>query len=139
MALLVGPDIEQIVGDYLRSHPDVRAVVGRVVSRPPADTRTPWVKYSQPVPSWGLSGPAHYLRGYLIQCDCYAGVDNSRETAALIGRTVSAALAAMAGTYGTAVVSGVPSVGDAHVPDPDFGDPPRERYIVSATIVARPA
>ena len=43
MALTV--DVEGVVGDLLREHPDVQAIVdNRVVGEMPADTASPWVK-----------------------------------------------------------------------------------------------
>lgn len=139
MALVVGPDIEQIVADYLREHPDVRAVVQRVVSRTPTSTGTPWVRWVQ-IDDWGQGDPADHLRGYLLQFDCYAGSDNSREAASLIARTVRAALVAMVGVHRDAVITGVPPrlIGASRIPD-DRLDPARERVIVTATVFAHGA
>lgn len=131
----VQPDIEQIVGAYLREHPAVRAVVSRVVSRTPASTDTPWVRYQQIAEQPG-GGMADFLIAPLLQFDCYAGRDNSRETASLIARTVRAALVEMEGVHGGAVITGVPPglVSVSRLPDPDLGDPARERYVVTATV-----
>lgn len=138
MALTVAPDVEQIVADYLRDHPDVRAVVTRVVPRTQSSTATPWVRYVQ-IDDWDQARPANHLRGYLLQFDCYAGSDSSRETASLIARTVVAALCAMAGmTLRGATITDATASG-TRIPDDRLSDPPRERYVVTATVHAHGA
>ena len=135
MALVVAPDVEQIVADYLRNHEDVRAVVTRVVSRTPASTETPWVRWVQ-IDDWDQARPANHFRGYLLQFDCYAGSDNSRETASLIARTVIAALCAMSGRTLRGATIADATASASRIPDDRVGDPPRERYIVTATVYA---
>jgi hypothetical protein len=141
MPIAPTPDIEPIVGAYLREHPDVVALVGaRVVSRTPASTGAAWVRYTQIASPAAGNSTADRLVAALLQFDCYAGSENARAEASAIARTVRAALVAMVGTHGNdeighAVVSGVPPrlVSSTRIPD-DMLDPARERYVLTATV-----
>lgn len=146
MATVIQPDLEQIVGGYLRGHSAVSALTTRVVARTPSDTGPAWVKY-------GLLGerPARgssvlHLVGYVMQFDCYAGrTRNEREAAFRLAATVKAALADLVGLYGDvsngpAVITGVPAdrLSSSRIQD-DSLDPALERYIVTATVYAHAA
>jgi Protein of unknown function (DUF3168) len=141
MAIAITPDIEPIIGAYLREHLDVAALVGaRVVSRTPASTGAAWVRYTQIASPAAGNSTTDRLVSALLQFDCYASVENTRAEASAIARTVRAALVAMSGTFGNdelgrAFVSGVPPrlVSSTRLPD-DMLDPARERYVVTATV-----
>jgi hypothetical protein len=129
------PDGEKITGAYLREHADIVALAARVVGKTPDDPdSTPWVRLTQLDASAQPNSRADHLTAFLFQIDCYARQRPSggspQAEAHLLGRTVRAALVAMPGQRGDAVVTGVRMLGHARRPDTDF-EPARERVILT--------
>lgn len=140
MAIALIPDIEQIVADYLRGHPDVASLVEEVVTRTPDSVDTPWVRVA--LIASPAADDADHLISALMQFDCYAGVSNGREEASRLARTIRAVLVGLVGIHGNehngpAVITGVPPrlVSASRIPD-DMLDPARERVVVTATVYA---
>lgn len=133
------PDVEQLVGDWLRASLGIMAIVGtRVVGRTPQDTTEPWVRVSllddRPA---GNSRGLHLINA-LVQIDCYAGATErgyAQEDAFDLARLVRGRLNDMPGTHGADVVTTVREPGIARMPDTDLA-PARERYVVTATVYA---
>lgn len=129
------PYAEKVVSDFLRTHAAVVALGARVVSKPPEDTGTPWVRVTKIDALNSRRSTPEHLIDFLLQFDCYASDDNGAPEASLLGRTVRAALhddlprASLTG----AVVTSVRITGDTRVPDTAF-ERARERVVLTAEI-----
>lgn len=133
----VHPDIEIVVGSYLRAHPSVTPLTTRVVSKHPTNRDTAWVRLQQ---LDGVGGYPDHLVDHMLQLDCYAGKTNDRGEASTLARTVRAVLAGMeGGIHSGAVVSAVRFTGHMPMPDDDAFDPARERVVLTCEVVAHPA
>ena len=128
-------DIERIVNDYLRGHPDVDA---RVRSNPPETTVDAWVQTRLLAAEEAGNAPVEHLVAYLLQLDCYAGRDGGQPEANDLARAVRAALTEMSGVHGGAVVGGARIAGHIRLPDDDGFEPARDREILTARIHAHP-
>lgn len=136
------PDVEKLLGDYLRDHPTIVALGARVAGTVPSNTRSPWVKVTQ---IDGTPSPGHrgdHLIDYLVQFDCYAGATateshNGQAEASTLARTVRAALNGLdsGAVLDTAAVSGVTFTSMSRLPDTAF-EPVRERYVLDAQVWA---
>lgn len=139
MSVIVTPDFELIVGDYLREHPDVSALTSRIGGRTPSSVATPWVRITvlddRKVTDAAL---LHLVAGYM-QIDCYAGAarDGQQAEASLLGRTVRAALNDLSGPQDEGVVTCVEGLAISRQPDTTF-EVARERFIVTCTVYAHP-
>lgn len=127
------PDIEKIVGKYLRDQFDLR-----VVGKTPKDTDEQWVKLTQL--GGGQTSEGDHLVPFLVQLDCYAGSergsDGGQPEAILLARTVRAALRDMhLASHADGTVTGSMVVNQARIPDDDF-EPSRERVILTANVWA---
>jgi hypothetical protein len=137
MSLQVVPDVEAVIGDYLRGHADIQALDARIAGRTPSSQRLPWVRVTQ-LDGTDVSGVEHLI-DFLVQFDCYAGKDAmddhvGQAEASLLARTVRAVLKAAKGhTLGGAVITNVRFQGMPRIPDPDF-EPARERFVLTAEI-----
>lgn len=132
MTLTLTPNAEKVVADYLRAHPDVAAITGRIVEKTPNSMDTPWVRYTQLAkPAMGNHRSDHALSPY-FQFDCYAGKDGGQPEASLLARTVRAALVELRGAIGGAVITGVEIRGDSRQPDTQLDS--RERFVLSAVV-----
>lgn len=130
------PDAEMVLGDYLRTHPDVEALEARVAGKTPTTFTLPWVRVTQ-LDAIDKTGNEHLI-DFLVQFDCYAGSveDGAQGEASLLRRTVRAALKAAQGqTLDGVVISDVTVTGDVHLPDTTL-EPARERYVLSVTVHA---
>lgn len=132
--LVLIPDAEKVVSDYLREVDEVEAIVGRrVVGKTPSSVAEPWVRLTRINAADDANSSADHLVAFYLQADCYAGASGGQPEANLLGRTVRAALKAMQGTsVGGTVVSRV-RVSDGRIADPQL-EPARERTIVTATV-----
>ncbi len=140
--LTILPDLEAAVGDHLRDHAEIVALGARVAGQLPRSFTTPWVRLTQldakdaARSAWALD---ERLIDYLLQLDCYAGSEASfaQAEASTLARTVRAVLVAMAGQTldGVVVVTDVLIVSHARIPDLNF-KPPRERFAITATLIA---
>lgn len=138
MTLLpVPPDIEVIVGRYLRADPAVDSVVdSRIGSKHPSVTTQPWVRLILIDDTQAPASSVLHLVTAHLQLDCYAGSGGNTQ-ASLIARTVRAALADMPNVeHDDAVIAHV-RTNLRRLPDPDFA-PARERYIVTADVTWHP-
>jgi hypothetical protein len=134
------PDAEAVVGAYLREHPDLVALGARVAGRTPSKMTQPWVRLTQlNAPKTAGSTPERLIH-YLLQLDAYAGdvamsAHSGQAEASLLARTVRAALVAMpAETFDDVVVTDAVVHSMPRIPDPDAGEPARERFILTATV-----
>lgn len=139
MTLTLIPDIEAVVGPYLRADTDVTALVdaSRILGQAPGTTDDAWVRITQ-LDARNQTEPVDHLILFMVQLDCYAsktGLDGSQQKeATLIARTVRASLKAAAGTHDDTVITGV-SVSQSRQPDTDF-EPARQRVILTAQVWA---
>lgn len=130
------PDIEKIVGGYLRTHADVVALGARVVGKTPQGTDTPWIRLTQ-LDDRAVGGHrSDHLIEYLLQLDIYAGKDGGQPEASLLNRTVREALRTMPGVHADATITGVDFVSAPRIPDDDDFEPARERYIRTVIVWA---
>jgi hypothetical protein len=144
-ALALLPDLEAAVGDHLRNHEEIVALGARVAGQLPRSFTTSWVRLTQldaknaARSAWALD---ERLIDHLLQFDCYAGSEASfaQAEASTLARTVRAVLVAMPGQTldGAVVVTDVLIVSHARIPDLEF-KPPRERFAISATVIAHAA
>lgn len=143
-ALPTIPRAEPIVGDYLRAHPDIEALDARVATRTPNSMTRPWVRVLQLNAQDSTTKSAEHLIEYLLQFDCYAGQDAmdaeiGQSEALDVAAAVRAVLKdAQSKTIGGVVWTSVTFNGMPRLPDPDLGEPARERYVLTATIKMHP-
>lgn len=124
------PDVEKIIGDYLRDE-----VGQRVGGNTPSSVEDPWLRLSL-IDSEATDGgvPNHAFANYL-QIDCYSGRAGTRATARAIAVQACDLLAvAHDQTFVGGVVSGA-QTRMSRQPDTQF-EPQMERYIVTATVWA---
>lgn len=130
------PFIEKIVGDYLRSLPEVEEIAGdRVATKTPTSLSEPWVRITLlDDPPTGRSSADHLIAFYL-QLDCHAGKDGSQSLASRLARTVREALGEIADhSHVDTVVSGSKVHSSKPLRDDDM--PEIDRYVVVATVWA---
>jgi hypothetical protein len=144
MVLTILPDLEAIIGDHLRGHDAIVALDARVAGKIPRSFTRPWVRITQ-LDATNTARSANALDetlvDYLLQLDVWAGSDSSfaQAQASELARTARAVLVAMAGgTFAGVVVTDVRIVSMARVPDLDL-EPPRERVVLVAQVVAHAA
>lgn len=134
------PDVEKIVGNYLRADAGVAAAAPgvRIVGKTPGDIDRPWVRVTQINTVKAGRSSRDVLNGHVLQLDCYAGRDGGQPEANLLARTVRAALDVIPAQHDDAVITGTRPGGMSRIPDVDI-DPPRDRVIVTVTVYAHPA
>lgn len=139
MTLTVIPNIEALVGTWLREHPDVSVLGTRVAGKTPDTTTAPWVRVTLLAAVDSTS--VEYLIAYTLQLDCYAGklaqdAHTGQAEAQRLKSSVRAVLKDMQGRdIGGAIVTEVRFDGDARLPD-DAMEPVRERYVLTAMVRA---
>lgn len=129
------PDLEAVIGNYLRADAGVSAIVGdRVVGEPPGSHGLPWAMVALLDAPAFAEDPADHAIEALLQIDCYAGTGRKGE-ASRLARAVRAALADIADhEHVGATISGA-RISSRWLPDTAF-EPVRARYIVTATVWA---
>lgn len=131
-------DAKQLVGDYLRTHPDIVGLDARVSVKMPSNPDQAWVKLSE-LASNDHSADTDHLVSHLLQMDCYAAKGDGAIEANLLGRTVRAALrdlepADVPGwTPSVVMVNGPRDLGVAT----EF-EPAKDRTMVEAEILFHP-
>jgi hypothetical protein len=141
-------DSEGIIGHYLRTHPDVKALKARVLGQTPGktDTTEPWVQVTLLDPQ-NVTGNSRVeqLVSYYLQLDCYAGGGEKVNTSAAAFELADAvrsalldAIGQVIGADGEAVVTDVRPVSMPRIPDADF-EPARQRYMLDIEVFMRPA
>jgi len=136
MSVVTIPDAEQIVGQYLRTSPDVMAMDARVASKLPTSFVKPWVRITQLDATNVTNGPVEHLVNYYLQLDCYAGegTQTPQLQASDLSRTVRALLHALPQVdIDGVVVTHVAFTSHARIPDTTM-EPARERYVLDAEI-----
>jgi hypothetical protein len=131
VALTILPDVEAIVSAYLRSHPDVAALVSdRVYTRIPRNPTFPLLRL------WRIGGAPVYstplmLDAALLQIDAFGGSISQTRT---LAATAMAALADL--PDGHPNVRGCDFGALASDEDPSY-EPPKPRYRFDVTVYAR--
>ena len=131
------PFMEKILGDYLRSAPDVAAIVGdRVATKNPRTLDDPWVRVTvYDDPPTGRSSADHHI-AFHVQLDCFAGKEGTQSEASLLARTVRSLLGEMVRhDFDGAALSGAKATGSRFLPDENF-DPDMDRYVVTGIVWA---
>ena len=110
MALDLIPDVEDIVGDYLRTHPDVVAIGAKVVGTSLGTSTVPWVRVT--CLDSPRRGPIDHLIEFYLQLDCFPGTGVAKNVGGqaqvnLLQRTVRAALMALPGASLSVFVTAV--------------------------------
>jgi hypothetical protein len=140
--VVISPDAEKVVSDYLRAHPDIVALGTRIRGSMPDTTEQSWVRVLQIDARQGADDTTYHLVDYYLQFDCYAGLGGGQREASELARTVSSALARIGeSSHSGAVVTGSRIAGGFRDPDPDLTDEfgnDRERVIVSGVFWIHP-
>lgn len=132
-------DIEGAVVAYLAGRADVAALAGeRIATLPPPSLADPFVRVRLLNAPQPLNSPTDYLTAYLVQTDCYAGAGGTSVDALELATAVRLAIHEMPGAAGLgATITGTNIAGFQNLEDIDI-EPPRPRYLVTATIWAHP-
>jgi hypothetical protein len=139
-ALVLLPDVEVLLSEFLRNQPEVTALVTdhvyTEIPKAPAgeDTRWPLVRLSRyggtPVTSIPL-----WLDQALVQVDVFGG---SKRLANRIAETCRAVLdLRLIGVHAAGVVTGVRTSGFGYHPDATY-TPAKPRYLFTATVTLHP-
>lgn len=141
MSIVVLPDIEALVGTWLRDHPDLQSLNVRVAGATPSSMTGPWIRVTKlGSPDVGAS-QSRYLIDHTLQLDCYAGSTAmqafaGQARASLVARRARAILEAKQGQQiDGVVVTRVRCVGDPRLPDTTF-EPAMERYVLTMDVMA---
>jgi hypothetical protein len=136
------PNIEALIGSWLREHDDLIALDVNVGPRTPSATTRPWIRVTLINVADYARKTLEYLVTYTLQLDCYAGsvaqtAQTGQREAHGVKATARAVLKAVEGTTADGVyVSKVRFPGDFRSPDVDVGEPARERYILTVEVTA---
>lgn len=133
--MIVVPDVEMHVMEFLRDHANVAAVVdGRVSTRIPADPVFPLLRVQR-------VGGNQFVRGYAdhaeVQIDSWGEADDDPSAWQAIAIAEGALIADFQGVYDDAVIDGVDeTIGPFSAPDPVTSRP---RYIAQVRVTYHPA
>jgi hypothetical protein len=134
------PNVEALIGDALREHPDITALGARVAGQTPSTITLPWIRITQlDMPDVGHN--LEHLIAPMLQVECYAGkaatdAHAGQMEAWRLKATTRAILKALQATETDGVyVSKVVLLGDARLPDTTM-EPARERYILTVEVTA---
>lgn len=135
MTVAVRPDAEAIIGKYLRSRSEIKALGARVLGEAPDDRSTPWVQVVQL--DYGAVGDSRsdHLLSWFGQLSCYAGAEGGQAEASKLARTVIAAIVNLAEEeVEGAVVTGARIISAPRIPDTEGFEKARERFPVSVEV-----
>jgi hypothetical protein len=134
LSLVLAPDVERLLVDFLLAQPEVVAIVDdRVCTEFPATKVFPLVRLSQ-FGSLPVAQP-RWLQTHTVQVDCYGG---PKRTAFLLAETVAAVMDdRLIGTHSEGVVSGVSFTGFADLPDATF-EPAKPRRLFVCAVSLHP-
>lgn len=141
MALALIPDLEDVVGDHLRNHPDIVALDAKVVGTSLGASTAPWVRVS--ILDAPRIGPIDHLVDTYMQFDCFSGTNVAKSLGAqaqvnLLARTVRAVLNDLPNTdFDDVVVTGVNVNRGPRMAD-DTVEPAREHIPVTVSIYSHP-
>ena len=134
------PDPLVVLVSALKADAGVLAVTDRVGTRTPPELSRAFARLT--LLDERASGPALHNVDALVQIDCYGSSSetSSQAEASELARAVRAALFDLPSPTPVegAIVSSVQNVGIARIPDSTI-DPPRERYLVTASVYLHPA
>ncbi|MES2867615.1 MAG: hypothetical protein V4703_12805 [Actinomycetota bacterium] len=140
MTLALIPEADALIAGWLRGHPDVIALDANVAGTLPDTIVKSWIRVTLLDGRDDERCRVEHLVDFMVQLDCYAGRDSTREgegqgEASTLARTARAVLKAAEGaTVAGVVVTRVRFTGHIRVPDTDM-EPARERYIVTAEVM----
>lgn len=140
MTLTLAPNIEALVGKWLREHPNIVTLGATVSGGTPSTLMAPWVRVTLLAANDNATAKREYLIDHMLQLDCYAGKTASdahtgQAEAFMVKQTARAILTSYTGQLRDGVViTDVRVIGDARVPDTAM-EPARERYIMTIGIV----
>lgn len=136
MSLLLLPDVEALVSQFLRAQDEITDLVDeRVYTVIPKNAAFPLLLAHRPPGGLAVTSRPLYLDAALVQLDAYGG---SKGQARNLIETARAVLAArLEGVHESGVVTGVQFGSMGYLPDPDF-TPARPRYVADLTVWVRP-
>lgn len=140
MALTLAPNIEALVGKWLREHTVMAGLGATVSGGTPSTLMAPWIRVTLLSANDNVIVKREYLIDHMVQLDCYAGKTASdahvgQAEAFIVKQTARAILTSYQGSARDGVVlSDVRIIGDTRVPDTTM-EPARERYILTVGIV----
>ena len=132
------PDIEMVIGDYLRESQAILDLDARVGGELPKSFTRPWIRLTQLDATNATNSEVERLISFLVQLDCYAGSDpqGGQAQAVGLGRAARALLiAAQKQTLDGVVITAVEVRSHARITDLDF-TPARERTVLTVEIWA---
>lgn len=141
--ITLAPNIEALVGKWLREHPDISDLGAHVGGEIPSSRLGPWVRVTLlGAPTDPVSGLPYFVESFL-QLDCFAGkrATDDREgqmEAWRVKATARAVLEAMQGSIADGVaITQVRVDDDSRVPDTST-EPATQRYILQIAVRTHP-
>lgn len=141
MSIAIAPNIEALVGGWLREHEAIAALGARVAGKTPDKMMAPWIRVTLLTQDDDPRSAREYLFTNLLQLDCYAGktamdAHDGQMEAWTLKANARAVLKTMQGEAADGVVvTRVRFTGDGRFPDTTM-EPARERYILTVEITA---
>lgn len=141
MTLTLAPNIEALIGGWLRTDSAITALGAHVGGRTPDSAMRPWIRVTLLAARSHPTISREHLIEYVVQLDCFAGKTATDDH---VGQTEAwtlkaSARAILASVEGQAldgiVVTQVRFDGDARLPDTTM-EPVRERYVLTVTVRA---
>lgn len=137
------PDIEALVGGWLRDHPDLQSLNVRVAGATPSSMTNPWIRVTMLAAPDAGSSQTEHLIDFTLQLDCYAGSTAmqafaGQARASLVARRARAILKGREGGQADGVVVTRVRTGGARLPDTTF-EPAMERYVLTVDLMAHVA
>lgn len=136
MTVVLLPDIEQLLSQFLRDQDEVADLVDdRIYTVLPKDKTFPLIRIHRYSGAPAFSRPLH-LDQALVQVDCWGG---NKKLAWEIAETCRAVCAErLVGSHDEGCVTSVTFGELSDQPDGTF-DPPRPRFLFSMTVTAHPS
>lgn len=135
MTVVVLPDIEQLVSEFLRAQAEVTALVGqRVYTAVPNEPTFPLLLLKRIAGSPVLSRP-RVIDAPVVQLDAYGGTKKQAHT--LIQTACAVVAERIEGVHATGVVAGVVFGPLSWLPDPSYV-PAKARFVADITFTVRP-
>ncbi len=132
------PDAEVILARYLREHPAIEALHVRIVTKPPDETHSPWVRVIQHDARAVGGSRSDHLIEWFGTFDCFAGQDGDEDTASRLVRTVRSLLKELhENDPEGAVVTGFEVISCPRQEDESF-EPAMPRYPLSVNVWMHP-
>lgn len=141
MSLTLTPNIEALIGGWLRTNPAITLLAAHVGGRTPDNAMRPWIRVTLLAARDNSTAKREHLIEYTVQLDCFAGKTamdaySGQAEAWALKANARAILAAIEGqAIDGIVVSEVRFTGDARLPDTTM-EPARERYVLTVAVRA---